>query len=77
MQNVADDIGVAPHDICSCIVTTGAVGLQQSLVLNLEDQVRWAMDSGLATAAEPPDMLSFIDPGPLDAVAPERVTLVR
>ncbi len=77
VANVASDIGIEPHDICSCIITRGAVGLQQSLVLNLEDQVRWAMDSGLATAETPPDILSFLDPGPLDAVAPERVTLVR
>lgn len=77
VANVAEDIGIEPHELCSCIITRGAVGLQQSLVLNLEDQVRWAMDSGLATAAQPPDVLAFIDPGPLDAVAPERVTLVR
>lgn len=77
VDQVADDIGVHTDDICSCIVTSGAVSIQQSLVLNLEDQVRWAMESGLATASAAPDMLSFIDAGPLDAVAPDRVTLIR
>lgn len=74
---VAEDIGIAPDDICGCIITSGAVALRQSLVLNLEDQVRWAMDSGLATAATEPNMLAFIDTTPLDAVAPDRVTLIR
>jgi len=73
----AEDIGTKPEDICSCIITSGAVSLQQSLVLNLEDQVRWATESGLATATTTPNMLSYIDPGPLDAVAPDRVTLIR
>lgn len=77
VAQVADDIGVRADDICSCIITRGAVTLQQSLVLNLEDQVRWAMESGLATSASAPDMLEYIDTSPLDAVAPERVTLIR
>lgn len=77
VARVADDIGVEADDICSCIITSGAVTLQQSLVLNLEDQVRWAMESGLATSATVPDMLEYIDTAPLDAVAPERVTLIR
>jgi NitT/TauT family transport system substrate-binding protein len=77
VAQLADDLGVQPADICSCIITSGAVGLKQSLVLNYEDQVRWAMECGLATAAEPPDMLLVIDAGPMDAVAPERVTLIR
>lgn len=74
---VAEDIGVEADDICSCIITSGAVTLQQSLVLNLEDQVRWAMESELATATIAPDMLSYIYPAPLDAVDPDRVTLIR
>lgn len=73
----AEDIGIKPEDICSCIITSGAVSLQQSLVLNLEDQVRWATESGLATSTTKPNILSYIDAEPLDAVDADRVTLIR
>lgn len=77
LERFADDIGVQPDDVCLCVVTRGAVTLQQSLVLNLEDQVRWAMESGLATAPAAPDMLEHIDTSALEGVDSGRVTLIR
>ncbi len=76
-QEVADAVGVPQESMCECVIVDGAIGLRQSLVLGLEDQVRWATESGLMTARSLPDMLAIVDTGPLDAVAPERVTLIQ
>lgn len=48
------------------------VSLDQSLVISLEDEYRWMSGSDRA-----PDFLRNIEPGPMQAVDPMRVTLVE
>lgn len=74
---VARVMGIPEDDLCDCIIVYGGVSLRQSLVLGFEDQARWAIDSGLVSAPEALDMLSVIDATALDAVDPERVTVIR
>lgn len=74
---VASAMGIPETDLCDCIITSGSVGLRQSLVLGFEDQARWEIEAGLVEAPEKLDMLSVIDTSVLDEVAPERVTVIR
>lgn len=76
-SDVAEAMGVPEEDLCDCIIVHGSVGLRQSLVLGFEDQARWAISSGFVSAPEVLDMLSVVDTTVLDAVAPERVTVIR
>lgn len=52
------------------------VGLEQSLLLQLEDEHRWARAGGFAGTANP-NFLDVLHPGPLGRLAPGRVTLIR
>lgn len=54
-----------------------SVGLKQSLVALLEDEVRWARDDGLVTAQELPDPRSLIDCRFLEGIDPARVSVIR
>ncbi len=74
---VAEAMGVPAEDLCDCIIVHGSVGLRQSLLLGFEDQARWAIGSGHVSAPEVLDMLSIIDTTVLDAIAPDRVTVIR
>jgi len=76
-KEVADAIGMAPEDLHAYVITEGAVRLEQSLVLSLEEQARWAADSGLVTDGTMPDALDLLDTRPLLAVAPERVSVIE
>jgi sulfonate transport system substrate-binding protein len=53
------------------------VTLEQSLLISLEDQTRWAMKSGLTERTEMPNYLDFIYFEGLQAVRPEAVTIIR
>jgi hypothetical protein len=53
------------------------VMLTQSLVLGLEDQARWALESGMVENAAQVNFLESVDTGPLDSVASERITIIR
>jgi ABC-type nitrate/sulfonate/bicarbonate transport system substrate-binding protein len=53
------------------------VTLDQSLVLVLEDESRWARSKNLGGKAAMPNFLDNIYPDALIAVAPERVRLIR
>lgn len=53
------------------------VGLLQTLISLMEQEVRWLVDNGLASAVDVPDFLSVIDYEPLLAVAPNAVQLIR
>ena len=53
------------------------IGLDQALLLALEDQARWAMSNQLASGAAVPNFLSAIDYQPLEAVAPAAVTVIH
>ena len=51
--------------------------LQQSLLTTLESQSRWALRAGLVPAGPAPDFLTRVRPGPLRALDPRAVSLVR
>lgn len=51
--------------------------LDQSLLLTLSAQMRWATSKGLVKAGPAPDYLEFVRPGPLNAVAPDAVRIIR
>jgi NitT/TauT family transport system substrate-binding protein len=53
------------------------VSLDQSLLLNFEDEARWAIKSGLTDKKEVPNYLKFIYLDGLEAVKPKAVTIVR
>ena len=54
-----------------------ALSLDQSLLLTLEGQTRWAMKRGLIPAGEVPNYLAAIDARPLALVQPAAVKLIR
>jgi NitT/TauT family transport system substrate-binding protein len=49
--------------------------LDQSLVLNLEDQARWMLQNGAETARTPPNFLDYINTNALQVVQPDGVRL--
>jgi NitT/TauT family transport system substrate-binding protein len=49
--------------------------LDQSILVSLEDEARWAIDNRLTTAARVPNYLSFIHVEALQAVKPEAVSI--
>ena len=53
------------------------VSLDQSLLLTLEDEARWAIKSGLTDKAEVPDYLDYIYIEALNEVKPESVNIIR
>lgn len=75
--DVAADIGVDADDLRDAVVVAGAVGLRQSLIMTLEDQARWAVAIGVSRERGSFDFLRLLDTRALDAVAPERVTVIR
>lgn len=81
MEQTIDEVSaalrIAPAELCDCMFVEGIVGLRQSLVLTLEDQARWVRGSGLVADPVTFDSLSMLDPGPLDAVDADRVTILR
>lgn len=53
------------------------VTLEQSLLLTLEDEARWAISEGLTDKKEAPNYLDFIYTEGLESVKPEAVTIIR
>lgn len=53
------------------------VGLDQILLITLEDETRWAMSNGLTTRTDMPDYLSHLYFDGLDAVRPDAVRIRR
>lgn len=51
--------------------------LDQSLLLALSAQMRWAGAKGLVKAGALPDYLDFVRPEPLNAVAPDAMRIIR
>lgn len=52
------------------------IELGQSLLLMLEEQARWGIDNRLVHG-EAPNFLDILVPGPLEQLAPERITLIH
>jgi NitT/TauT family transport system substrate-binding protein len=53
------------------------VSLDQELLLNMDDEARWAMERGLTTAQKTPNFLRNVDFTGLDAAKPEGITIIR
>ena len=53
------------------------LSLKQYLYMLLENMEQWAIDNKLVKRKSPRNYLKFIDYRPLEAVAPERVSIIR
>lgn len=53
------------------------VSLEQRLLAQMEEEAAWMMETGLARGTGIPNYLEFLETGPLNAVKPEAVTLIR
>lgn len=53
------------------------VGLEQTLLLSLEQEAMWAMDAGLTTKTRIPNYLNFIHRDALFSLRPEAVTMLK
>lgn len=53
------------------------VTLDQTLIVNLENQTRWAIKNNLVPGSGMPDYLNFISPQILQSVKPEAVRIIR
>jgi NitT/TauT family transport system substrate-binding protein len=53
------------------------VGLPQSMLISLEDQARWRMETGLMQVNEFPNYLNYLDVTPLHQIAPKTVRIIR
>ncbi|MBF0426358.1 MAG: nitrate ABC transporter substrate-binding protein, partial [Magnetococcales bacterium] len=51
--------------------------LDQTLLITLEDETRWAINNGLVERREMPDYLAYFDLEDLEAVKPRSVLLKR
>ena len=56
---------------------TFEISLDQSLLINIEDEARWAIKNGLTDKTEAPNYLDYIYIDALDEVKPEAVTIIR
>lgn len=53
------------------------LSLKQSIYMSLETVEQWAIDNQLVKRDKPRNYMDFIDYGPLEVLAPERVTIIR
>jgi NitT/TauT family transport system substrate-binding protein len=56
---------------------TYAVTLDQSLIVTLEQQARWALAEAGRSAEDAPDFTTIVDARVMDAVKPDAVGLIR
>ena len=56
---------------------TFALSLDQELLLNMDDEARWAIENRLTDTAHPPDYLHLIYFDALQAAEPEAITIIR
>lgn len=73
----ARDIGISGDALAPGVYTPGSVSLRQALILNFEDQARWAVEETVVSDPQPFDALTLLDLSVLDAVDPERVSVIR
>lgn len=71
-------MGISPAEMAAVWSdVTLEISLDQPLLLNLEDEARWAIKSKLTDKTEVPNYLDFIYYDALKAVKPEAVTIIR
>lgn len=73
----AEVIGISGDALVPAVYAPGSVSLRQALILNFEDQARWAVEEAVVADSQPFDALTLLDPSVLDAVDPERVSVIR
>lgn len=72
------EVGMAPHLLKYAFDPTDfTLVLDQSLLLALSAQMRWAVAKGLAAPGSMPNYQQFVRPAPLSAVAPEANRMIR
>ncbi|WP_332878698.1 ABC transporter substrate-binding protein [Massilia sp. S19_KUP03_FR1] len=75
---IAAAVGLRPQQLkASFRPEDFALSLDQTLLLSLDDQTRWAVRKGLIAAGTVPNYLDALDPRPLAAVAPAAVTIIH
>ena len=75
---IARAIGMQPQQLAASFSPSDYVlSLDQSLLLSLDDQTRWAMKRGLIPVGEVPNYLDAIDVRPLALVQPAAIRLIR
>lgn len=74
---IARYLGISPETADSANLTYVArLELGQSLLLMLEEQGRWGLENQLVQGRTP-NYLNLLEPGFLEALAPDRVTLIH
>lgn len=53
------------------------LSLRQTIYMALETVEQWAIDSHLVKREQPRNYMDFVDYGPLESVAPEKVSIIR
>ena len=54
-----------------------SVSLDQSLVTAMEDEARWMISDNLTDKNTVPDFIDYIEEGPLKAIEPDTVNIIR
>lgn len=66
------------HDMAATLAANSwHVGLEQILLLSLEQEAQWAIDSGLTSKTRMPNYLDFIHRDALFSLKPEAVTMLK
>ncbi len=53
------------------------ISLDQELLINMDDEARWAIENHLTTSTQVPNYLRLIDLEPLNTLDPRRITIIR
>ena len=78
IKMVAGAIGIEPDQLGELWQSdVFKVSLDQSLLINLENEARWAINNRLTTAAAVPNFLNSLNMDGLSAVKPSVVTVIR
>jgi NitT/TauT family transport system substrate-binding protein len=73
---VANQLGLPDAEVAA-LSPQMMLGLDQSLLLALEEEARWAIANRLVPGTQVPNYLEFIHPEALSAVRPRSVFLLR
>ncbi|WP_334686042.1 ABC transporter substrate-binding protein [Janthinobacterium sp. CAN_S1] len=77
-QTVAAAVGLPPELMSSFFEPVDyGLSLDQSLLLALDDQTRWARQRQIITNRAVPNYLDYLRPQPLQAVLPSAISIIR
>lgn len=78
VEVLSKEVGISKASIEKVLASLHlAVRLEQSLILNLEDEARWVVNSKLSNGAVVPNYLDFISEDTLLKIRPESVTITH